>query len=86
MTLSKLRHDIRNYLNSIKLSSALLARQRHDAQSEEPGGPEGERQAWVELACLDGVDGLPGHIEGVGQLGLRPVALCAQHLEPIFHR
>ena|SRR5205823_1191317 len=36
MTLSKLRHDIRNYLNSIKLSSALLARQRRDAQSAEP--------------------------------------------------
>ena len=37
------------------------------------GGPEGERQA-----RLDGVDGLPGQIEGVGQLGLRPVALGAQ--------
>jgi len=36
MTLSKLRHDIRNYLNSIKLSCALLARQRRDVQSAEP--------------------------------------------------
>jgi len=36
MTLAKLRHDIRNHLNSIKLSSALLQRQRRDAQSEEP--------------------------------------------------
>ncbi len=49
-----------------------------DAQSEEPGGPEGARQARIELARLDGVDGLPGHIKGVGQLGLRPVALGAQ--------
>jgi hypothetical protein len=24
-----------------------------DAQSEEAGGPEGERQAWIELTCLD---------------------------------
>jgi hypothetical protein len=42
-----------------------------DVQSEEPGGPEGERQARIELARLDGVDGLPGDVEGVGQLGLR---------------
>jgi len=28
MTLSRLRHDIRNYLNTIKLSTALLHRQR----------------------------------------------------------
>lgn len=57
-----------------------------DAETEEPGSPEGERQARIELACLDGVDGLPGHIEGVGQLRLRPVALGAQHLKPILHR
>src|SRR5258708_35083943 len=49
-----------------------------DAQSEEPSGPEGERQARIELARLDGVDGVPGHIKGVGQLGLRPVTLGAQ--------
>jgi hypothetical protein len=41
-------------------------------------GPEGERQARIELARLDGVGGPPGHIESVGQLGLRPVALGAQ--------
>ena len=28
MTLARLRHDIRNYLNTIKLSTALLHRQR----------------------------------------------------------
>jgi signal transduction histidine kinase len=33
MTLSRLRHDIRNYLNTIKLSTALLQRQR----LEKPG-------------------------------------------------
>src|SRR5438046_10412047 len=57
-----------------------------NGHSEEPGGPKGERQARVELARLDGVDSLPGHIKGVGQLGLRPVALGAQHLEPVLHR
>jgi hypothetical protein len=45
-----------------------------EAQSEEPGGPEGERQARIELTRLDGVVGLPGHFEGAGQLDLRPVA------------
>lgn len=57
-----------------------------DGQSEEPGGPEGQRQTWIEFARLDGVDGLPGDIEGVGQLGLGPIALGAQHLKSIFHR
>ena len=42
-----------------------------DAQSEDPSGPEAERQARIEPARLDGVDGLPGRIEGAGQLGLR---------------
>lgn len=35
MTLSKLRHDIRNHLNAIKLSSALLQRRHKDELSEE---------------------------------------------------
>lgn len=55
-------------------------------QSEKPGGPEGQRKARIELACFNRVDGLTGYIQGVGQLGLRPVALSAQHLEPILHR
>lgn len=64
----------------------LVMKNLFDAHTEEPGGPEGEREAGIELACLDGVDGLPGYIEGVGQLGLSPVALGAQHLKPILHR
>jgi nitrogen-specific signal transduction histidine kinase len=36
MTLSRLRHDIRNYLNTIKLSTALLHRQRGEKPSPEP--------------------------------------------------
>jgi hypothetical protein len=35
MTLSQLRHDIRNYLNAIKLSCALLQRQHKDQVTEE---------------------------------------------------
>ena len=35
MNLSRLRHDIRNYLNTIKLSCALLHRQRLEKPSTE---------------------------------------------------
>lgn len=35
MTLSRLRHDIRNYLNAIKLSCALLRRRTQDGLSIE---------------------------------------------------
>jgi nitrogen-specific signal transduction histidine kinase len=36
MTLQRLRHDIRNHLNTIKLSTALLHRQRGERPSSEP--------------------------------------------------
>jgi len=32
MTLARLRHEIRDHLNAIKLSCALLARDRHDPE------------------------------------------------------
>lgn len=35
MTLSKLRHELRNHLNAIKLSSALLERRHRDKATEE---------------------------------------------------
>ena len=35
MTLSKLRHDMRNHLNAIKLSCALLHRQTRDSTLHE---------------------------------------------------
>ena len=35
MTLSQLRHDIRNHLNAIKLSCALLQRRRHDPSGDD---------------------------------------------------
>ena len=60
-----------------KTPAILVMKNLFDTQSEETGGPEGERQAGIELSGLDGVDSLPGHIQGDGQLGLRPVALGA---------
>jgi nitrogen-specific signal transduction histidine kinase len=38
MTLSQLRHDIRNYLNAIKLSCALMHRRHKDEMSHESLG------------------------------------------------
>ena len=35
MTLAQLRHDLRNYLNAIKLSCALLQRRQSDPLSDE---------------------------------------------------
>ncbi len=72
--------------NRVLVRRVFVIKNLFDAQTEEPGRPEGEPQARIELACFDGVDSLPGHIEGVGQLGLRPIALGAQHLESALHR
>jgi hypothetical protein len=44
-----------------KTTAILVMKNLFDAQSEEAGGPKRERQARIELARLDGVDGLPGH-------------------------
>ncbi len=57
-----------------------------DTQTEETGGAEGKWKTRIELAGLDGVDRLPGYIQGYSQLGLRPVALSAQYLQPVLHR
>jgi signal transduction histidine kinase len=56
MTLSRLRHDIRNYLNTIKLSSALLQRQRLG-----PPAPESIRE--IEKAA-DGINELVSRFMG----------------------
>jgi hypothetical protein len=69
---------------SRKAAAILVMRNFFDAQAEETGAPEGEQQARIELAGLDGVDRLPGYIPGVGQLGLRPVAPGAQHRDPVL--
>src|SRR5260370_31539441 len=45
-----------------KTPAILVMKNLFDVQSEETGGPKGERQARVELAGLDGVDSLPGDI------------------------
>jgi len=57
-----------------------------DAHPEEPGGPKRERQAWIELARLNGINGLAGDVERIGQLRLCPIALGPKHLESILQR
>jgi len=56
MTLARLRHDIRNYLNTIKLSTALLHRQRL-------GSPAGDPLREIDKAA-DGINELVSRFMG----------------------
>ena len=57
-----------------------------DLEFKLPGDFEGERQAGIVAAGLDGVDGLAGNLEPVGQVGLTPAPLRAKFPEDVFHR
>lgn len=67
------------------VSTCRIIKDLFDFQTKEPSGPESELQAWIKFAGLNGVDRLPGYVEGIGQLGLRPVAFGAQHFQSILH-
>jgi hypothetical protein len=56
---------------------------RFDRSAEEPRNPEGERQARVVSARLDGDDALARDAEEVGELRLRPESLGAEDLDPV---
>jgi hypothetical protein len=53
---------------------------------EEASEFEGERETGIELAGFDGVDGLAGDFETLGEVGLAPVAFGAEDAEAVFHR
>jgi hypothetical protein len=57
-----------------------------DGAVEEPSEFEGEREAGIELAGFDGVDGLARDFEAFGEVGLAPVAFGAEDAEAVFHR
>src|SRR5580698_10303580 len=67
-------------------TSPLLGEDRLDGLAEQAGDLEGERQAGVVFAGLDGVDALARDVEPPGEFGLTPVALGAQHFQAVFHR
>ena len=52
---------------------------------EQPRQLEGKRQGRIIFACLDGVHRLPRNIEPFAKLCLAPLALCAQHSQPVLH-
>jgi hypothetical protein len=56
-----------------------------DGAAEEAGKFEGERKAGIELPSLDGVDGLTGDLEFLGEVGLGPVAFGAEDAKAVFH-
>ena len=54
-----------------------ILEERFDRLTKEARDFEGERQARVVLARLDGIDALARHVEPFRQLGLTPVAFGA---------
>src|SRR5690554_5286776 len=52
---------------------------------EVSGDGECERQARVVAALLNGIDGLPGDLEGLGQSGLRQSRRLSQFFEFVAH-
>jgi hypothetical protein len=57
-----------------------------DGTVEESSEFEGEWKTGVELAGLDGVDGLTGDFETLGEVGLTPILFSAEDTEAVFHR
>jgi hypothetical protein len=56
-----------------------------DGGFEETGEFEGQWEAGVVLAGLDGVDGLAGDLEAFGEVGLGPVAFGAEDAKAVVH-
>ena len=56
-----------------------------DGAVEEASEFEGQWEAGVEFAGLDGVDGLTRDLEALGEVGLGPVAFCAEDAEAVLH-
>ena len=56
-----------------------------DSGVEEAGEFEGEGKAGVVFSGLDGVDGLAGDLEFLGEVGLGPVSFGAEDAEAVVH-
>ena len=67
------------------LPSRFVAEDMLDRGREEAGEFEGQRQAGIETAGLNGVDGLAGDVEAVGEIGLAPATLSAEDAKAILH-
>jgi hypothetical protein len=57
-----------------------------DGAVEEASEFEGEGETGIELAGLDGVDGLARDFETLCEVRLAPVAFGAEDAEAVFHR
>jgi hypothetical protein len=56
-----------------------------DGAVEEASEFEGEWETGIELAGLDGIDGLTRDFEAFGKIGLGPVAFGTEDAEAILH-
>lgn len=52
---------------------------------KEPSDFEGEWQAGIKLAGFDGIDGLSGDGELLGEVGLGPVLHDSENFDTVFH-
>ena len=57
-----------------------------DCGVEDTSEFEGERETGIELAGFDGVDGLAGDLEALGEVGLGPVAFGTEDTQAVIHR
>jgi hypothetical protein len=69
-----------------RLSRGWRLEDRLDRQAEHFGDAEGKGEGRIIFAGLDGIDALARHAEPLGQVGLAPLAGCAQRLEAILHQ
>jgi hypothetical protein len=63
----------------------LIREDGFDGAVEEASEFEGEWQTGIELAGLDGVDGLARDLESFGEVCLAPVTFGAEDTEAVFH-
>jgi len=73
-------------LTTVREGLLLICEDGFDGTVEETGEFEGEWETGIELAGLDGVDGLAGDLESFGEVGLAPVLFGAEDAEAVFHR
>jgi len=70
----------------LRMGYSIRAENRLDGLLEQPRNRESQRETGIILAGLDGVHGLPGHLQPLRQIGLGPGPLSPQDPETIGHR
>src|SRR5260370_1743160 len=67
-------------------ASSMVFEYFFDLQPEQPRNLEGQRQAWIVLLGLNGIDRLPGNLQLLSHLALRKTAHLPQLAQSALHR